>query len=224
MPGGCTSATAREPWPGGGSTAQWRPAPRGSRAFSGRGPGPQPSPCGASPSPTPPASSERGTRWPASAVDATRANGHDQGERRTCDARKKGGVVGLPWVAINVRVGTRRDGDSWVGWCPSLQVASSGATRALANAAVKEAVGAWLDNCGRRDVLREALEDVGFVQRSLVGETAHLLARPLEFDGRSYDVVQVDRDRYVREIDYMHDVDSSSVGNGFSYQAMSAAA
>ena len=73
-------------------------------------------------------------------------------------------------------------------------------------------------------MLREALEDAGFVRRSLEGETAHLLARPVELDGRSYDFVQVDRDRYVREIDYMHDADSSSVENGFSYQAMSAAA
>lgn len=130
----------------------------------------------------------------------------------------------MPLVAINVRVGTRRDGDSWVGWCPSLQVASAGATRALADSAVKEAVRAWLDSCGGRGVLREALEDAGFVRRSLEAETAHLLAQPVVLDGKSHDFVQVDRDRYVREIDYMRDADSSSVENGFSYQAMSAAA
>ena len=130
----------------------------------------------------------------------------------------------MPLVAINVRVGTRRDGDSWVGWCPSLQVVSAGATRALADTAVKEAVGAWLDSCGGRGVLREALEDAGFVRRSLEAETAHLLAQPVELDGKSHDFVQVDRDRYVREIDYMHNADSSIVENGFSYQAMSAAA
>ena len=130
----------------------------------------------------------------------------------------------MPLVAINVRIGTRRDGDSWVGWCPSLQVASAGTTRALANTAVREAVGAWLDSCGGRGVLREALEDAGFVRRSLEGETAHLLTRPVELGGKSYDFVQVDRDRYVREIDYMHDAVSSSVENGFSYQVMSAAA
>jgi len=130
----------------------------------------------------------------------------------------------LPRVAINVRVGTRRDGDSWVGWCPSLQVASAGTTKALAVAAVKEAVGAWLDSCGGRGVLREALEDAGFVRRPLEAETAHLLVRPLKLDGKSCDFVQVDGDRYVREIDYMHDADSSSVEDGFSYQAMSAAA
>ena len=130
----------------------------------------------------------------------------------------------MPMVAINVRVGTRRDGDSWVGWCPSLQVASAGATRALAKTAVKEAVGAWLDSCGGRGVLREALEDAGFVRRSLEGETAHLLAQPVEFDGKIYDFVQVGRDQYVREIDYMNDADSSGVESGFSYQAVSVAA
>ncbi len=130
----------------------------------------------------------------------------------------------MPMVAINVRVGTRRDGDSWVGWCPSLQVASAGATRALAKTAVQEAVGAWLDSCGGRGVLREALADAGFVRRSLEGETAHLLAQPVEFDGKGYDFVQVGRDQYVREIDYMNDADSSGVESGFSYQAMSVAA
>lgn len=131
----------------------------------------------------------------------------------------------MPMVAINVRVGTRRDDDSWVGWCPSLQVASAGATKALAKAAVKEAVGAWLDSCGGRGVLREALEDAGFVRRSLKGEIARLPAQPVELDGKSYDFVQVGRDQYVREIDYMHDGESSSsIENGFSYQVMSVAA
>ena len=73
-------------------------------------------------------------------------------------------------------------------------------------------------------MLRQALEDAGFVRCSLEAETAHLLAQPVELGGKSYDFVQVDCDRYVREIDYMHDADSSSVENGFSYQAMSAAA
>ena len=62
------------------------------------------------------------------------------------------------------------------------------------------------------------------MRRSLEAETAHLLVRPLKLDGKSCDFVQVNCDRYVREIDYMHDADSSSVEDGFSYQAMSAAA
>ena len=73
-------------------------------------------------------------------------------------------------------------------------------------------------------MLREALEDAGFVPRSLEAESEHLLAQPVELDGKSYDFVQVDRDRYVREIDYMHDADSSSAEDRFSYQAMSVAA
>ena len=74
-------------------------------------------------------------------------------------------------------------------------------------------------------MLREALEDAGFVRRSLKGEIARLPAQPVELDGKSYDFVQVGRDQYVREIDYMHDGESSSsIENGFSYQVMSVAA
>jgi predicted RNase H-like HicB family nuclease len=131
-------------------------------------------------------------------------------------------------VAVNVRIGTRRDDEAWVGWCPSLQVASTGTTRRRAAAAAREAVVLWLETCSSKGTLHEALEDVGFVQLSPDDAVRNALDKPVERNGRSYDFVEVNRVQYLREVDYMHGADDSLNGgesaSEFSYQVLPATA
>ena len=131
-------------------------------------------------------------------------------------------------VAVNVRIGTRRDDKAWVGWCPSLQVASTGTTRRRAAAAAREAVVLWLETCCSKGTLHEALDDVGFVRLSPDDAVGSALDGPVEVNGRSYDFVEVNRVQYVREVDYLQDADDSLSGSasasGFSYQVLPATA
>lgn len=131
-------------------------------------------------------------------------------------------------VTVNVRIGTRRGDEAWVGWCPSLQVASTGTTQPCAVAAAREAVVLWLETCCSKGTLHEALEDVGFVRLSPDDAVRNAPDGPVEVDGRSYDFVEVNRVQYMREIDYMHDADDSlsdgASASGFSYQVLPATA
>ena len=65
-------------------------------------------------------------------------------------------------VSVNLQVALRLDGDAWVGYCPSLDMASQGDTEEEALNAVKEAVELWFESCLERGVLAQALEESGF--------------------------------------------------------------
>jgi len=57
----------------------------------------------------------------------------------------------------------RRDApDRWVSLCPQIGVASQGATRAGAKAALQEAVELWFESCIERGVLEQALREANF--------------------------------------------------------------
>lgn len=65
-------------------------------------------------------------------------------------------------VSVNLQVALRLDGDTWVGVCPSLDLASQGETEDLALQAVTDAVEVWFESCLERGVLAQALEASGF--------------------------------------------------------------
>lgn len=120
----------------------------------------------------------------------------------------------MPLVEINLRIGTRQeDSNLWVGWCPSIDVASVGETQAQAREAVKEAIGLWLDTCGELGTLDEALQEVGFIVAAQDEVTSA---------NRKLDFVKIGACSYVKSADYLADEansgDISSDFSDFAYQ------
>lgn len=67
-------------------------------------------------------------------------------------------------VSVNLQVALRLDGDTWIGVCPALDLASQGETEDLALQAVTDAVEVWFESCLERGVLSQALESSGFTR------------------------------------------------------------
>lgn len=115
----------------------------------------------------------------------------------------------MPRVELNLHIGTRKeDNNLWVGWCPSIDVASVGETEAQARDAVKEAVGLWLDTCGELGTLHEALHEIGFIvaRRDEVSRADAKL-----------DFIRTESCAYVKFADYLPDeVDCEAVSSEFS--------
>jgi len=115
---------------------------------------------------------------------------------------------------MNLRIGTRQeDSNLWVGWCPSIDVASVGRTRAQAREAVKEAIGLWLDTCGELGTLHEALQEVGFMVAT---------RDEVPSDNRKLDLVKIGSCSYMKSADYLPDEafcdDISGDFSDFAYQ------
>ena len=65
-------------------------------------------------------------------------------------------------INVNLHVALHLDGDTWVGYCPILDLASQGDTEESALVAVKEVIELWFESCLERGVLGKALEESGF--------------------------------------------------------------
>jgi predicted RNase H-like HicB family nuclease len=60
---------------------------------------------------------------------------------------------------------TCREGEVYVSLCPELNVSSFGDTIDKAKASLKEAVGAFIEECEAMGTLEEVLEEAGFDRR-----------------------------------------------------------
>lgn len=78
----------------------------------------------------------------------------------------------------------RQDGESWIAWCPPLDVLTQAESKPAALAALKEAVELWFESCIERGVLEEALSEVGF-KPVKPGEHIPEDASSVEFSKRS---------------------------------------
>lgn len=65
-------------------------------------------------------------------------------------------------LQVRLEIGTRRQGDVWVAWCPPLDVLSQAETKSKAIEALTEAVDLWFESCISRGVLDKALAEAGF--------------------------------------------------------------
>ena len=92
----------------------------------------------------------------------------------------------------------------WIGWCPSLRVASSGSTRTEATRAVKEAVALWLETCLRERSLDQALAEVGFTTAEKPAErvAAYGTLESLVAD-EDCDTITVGDRHHARRADYL---------------------
>ena len=63
---------------------------------------------------------------------------------------------------VRIRAWTRRNGQAWLTWCPSIDVMTQAKTRRAAMDALREAVELWFQSCIDRGVLGNALEECGF--------------------------------------------------------------
>lgn len=65
-------------------------------------------------------------------------------------------------VPIEYRVEVFKEGDQYVGLCPEFNVSSFGDTEDEAEAALREAVGLFVEQCETMGTLQEVLEEAGF--------------------------------------------------------------
>lgn len=72
------------------------------------------------------------------------------------------GETSVPTIVT--RVAIFKEGESFVGLCPELNVSSFGDTIPEAKLAVKEAIEAFIEDCDARGTLNEILDEAGFVQ------------------------------------------------------------
>jgi predicted RNase H-like HicB family nuclease len=63
---------------------------------------------------------------------------------------------------VSARTETFREGEVYVGLCPSLGVSSFGDTPAAARQSLQEALNAFVDECHAMGTLEEVLEEAGF--------------------------------------------------------------
>ncbi len=64
--------------------------------------------------------------------------------------------------SVLFRMEVFREGDRYVSLCPELNVSSFGDTEAEAEAAIKEAVRLFVEQCDEMGTLAEVLEEAGF--------------------------------------------------------------
>ena len=92
-------------------------------------------------------------------------------------------------ISCSLLYGTRREGEQWLGFCPSVDVPTVADTKEEAKAAVREAVRLWVVSCAERGQLRAALAECGFVK--------------VDRNPISHDVFEVDGETYWRWPDYL---------------------
>ena len=94
---------------------------------------------------------------------------------------------------INLRVVAHKRNNVWVAWCPALRVVTQADTLPSVKTAIKEAVEGWFESCIERDVLQEALVELGFTLSDLstngsadispqISDEALKLHKPFEYD------------------------------------------
>lgn len=82
-------------------------------------------------------------------------------------------------VVARLVVWLREDGNKWLAWCPRIDVITQSSTKQEALEALKEAVSLWFESCIDRNVLEDALEEVGLKKISYVTEED--IKKPSEF-------------------------------------------
>jgi predicted RNase H-like HicB family nuclease len=65
-------------------------------------------------------------------------------------------------LSVRLEAAFRQEGDSWLAWCPPLDVMTQAESKKAALESLKEAVELWFESCIERGVLEEALAEVGF--------------------------------------------------------------
>ena len=65
---------------------------------------------------------------------------------------------------ISLEIKVFKDGDAYVALCPELNVSSFGDDIESAKESLREALGAFLEECEAMGTLQEVLEDAGFVR------------------------------------------------------------
>ena len=71
----------------------------------------------------------------------------------------KGSVVSYK---IKLQYKVRLDGREWLAWCPPLDILAQAGSKKKAIKSLQEAVELWFESCIERNVLHEALLEVGF--------------------------------------------------------------
>lgn len=64
------------------------------------------------------------------------------------------------YVVAKLDVWLRRDGRTWLAWCPRIDVMTQDSTQKGVLEALQEAVRLWFESCIDRNVLEEALKEV----------------------------------------------------------------
>ena len=62
---------------------------------------------------------------------------------------------------IKLRVVAHKRNNIWVAWCPAIRVVTQADTLPSVKKAIEEAVEGWFESCIERDVLQEALAELG---------------------------------------------------------------
>ena len=65
-------------------------------------------------------------------------------------------------ISIKLEAATWREGNLWLAWCLPIDVMTQAETKQAALKSLKEAVELWFESCIDRNVLEEALLEVGF--------------------------------------------------------------
>lgn len=65
-------------------------------------------------------------------------------------------------VVLQLSALVRREKESWLAGCPSLDVYTQGETADEAKANLREAVELWIDSCIERNTLGKALQELGW--------------------------------------------------------------
>ena len=63
---------------------------------------------------------------------------------------------------VKLDIWLRKDGKAWLAKCPGIDLVTQAPTRKGVLVAIQEAVSLWFESCIGRNVLNEALEDLGF--------------------------------------------------------------
>jgi hypothetical protein len=63
---------------------------------------------------------------------------------------------------VKLDICLRKDGKAWLAKCPGIDLVTQAPTRKGVLVAIQEAVSLWFESCIGRNILNEALEDLGF--------------------------------------------------------------
>lgn len=63
---------------------------------------------------------------------------------------------------VKLDIWLRKDGKAWLAKCPSIDLVTQAPTKKGVLVAIQEAVSLWFESCIGRNVLNEALEELGF--------------------------------------------------------------
>jgi predicted RNase H-like HicB family nuclease len=99
-------------------------------------------------------------------------------------------------LRIHLEIAVKRDGKTWVAWCPPVDVLSQAETKDRAIASLREAVGLWFESCVERGVLDQALTEAGF-RRGKDGEKPPADASTVHFQKKRRITRRVAPPRYI---------------------------